>query len=339
MAMSEVLVHVGRGPIVESLHSGHVAVVNAQGRLLYYAGNPYRVSYLRSSAKPLQAMNFYLSGAAKKFNFSEKGKAIMCASHYGEEFHHEVVLENLAAMGLSYDDLRCSIQYSINPAVAEKQMRSGQEPSMLNCDCSGKHTGFLASCLASGYPIENYDVMENPVQQDMLKILAEMFEVPAEDIPIGEDGCGVPVHAVPVFNMALAFAKITNPEGLTPEYRDAANQICEAMNAHPEMVSGTNGFCTELMRHTHGKFIGKAGADGVYCLGVRGGNLGIAVKIEDGNDSRVVPAATMRALMDLGLLTEEEQEALAQFISRPNMNGHGRKVGDIYPVYHLHKTL
>ena len=194
--MSEPLVNVTRGPIVESVHYGDIAVVDYTGRLLAFAGDPYRVTYLRSAAKPLQALNVLLSGAADRFAFTDEELAIMCASHYGEDYHQKVIQGILEKLGLALSDLKCGAPYSISPWVYEQQLRDHVQLDTWNCDCSGKHAGFLATCLTKGYPLENYDRPEHPLQREVLKLVAHMCGVEPDSIYIGEDGCGVPVHGL-----------------------------------------------------------------------------------------------------------------------------------------------
>lgn len=335
--MSEVLVDVMRGNLIESRHRGDAVVVNTAGRVLAYVGNPYLVSYLRSSAKPIQALNVILSGADKKFGLSDKEIAIMCASHYGEDFHREVILGMLDKFNLKLDNLLCGSPISIDSNYAMKLIAEGHKFDQANSDCSGKHCGFLATCLTKGYSIETYDRPEHPLQQEVTKVISEMCEIPVEEIIIGEDGCGVPVHGMPLFNMALGFAKLANTESLSSEYKAASKKIFTAMNAFPEMLAGTNGFCTELVKHTHGKLIAKLGAEAVYCVGIKDLDIGIAVKVEDGDYHRPLNPAVMSILIQLGVLSDDEIKALSQFVSPKNINHHGHIVGEIKTVFNLVK--
>ena len=196
----------------------------------------------------------------------------------------------------------------------------------------------LASCLAKGYSIENYNSMDNPLQQDIKKIIAGFCEVKEDKIVIGTDGCGVPVHGISLYNAALGFAKFTFTDDLEPKLKTACDRIFNAMNNYPELVAGTGGFCTELMKHSNGKLIGKIGADGVYCLAVKGMDVGIAIKIEDGNMHRAVPPVVMRCLEELNVLTTSEMEALKRFRHEHLINSLGEDVGKVNPVFHLNEA-
>lgn len=333
--MSELLINVTRGPIVESIHRGDIAVVDSKGNLLYSKGDPYKVTFLRSALKPIQTLNVFLSGADRKFHFSHEEISLMCASHYGEDFHRRVVDSMLSKMGLDLGNLLCGANYSLRADYMREQIANHVKLTPANTDCSGKHSGMLAACLAKGYSIEGYNSTEHPVQKDIKREIAHICEYDEEKIIIGIDGCTVPVHAMPLYNAALGFAKLAKPDELQGEVRDACERIFTAMNKAPEMVAGTEGFCTELIKNTHGKLIGKIGAEGVYCIGLKEQGFGIALKIEDGNFNRAVSPAAMRCLEDLGILDEEELEALKPFRKSLIRNNVGTVVGEIRADFHL----
>lgn len=333
--MSEILLEVTRGPLVEMIHRGDIAVVGKDGKLKYYKGDPYKVTYMRSSLKPIQALNVFLSGAMEKYNFEDDEIALMCASHYGEDMHRQVVDKTLKKIGLTQDNLICKEEYSINEDYKKLQIANHVKLTPANSDCSGKHCGMLASCLAKGYKTEDYNLIDHPIQQDIKKVIADFCEVDEDKIAIGIDGCGVPVHGMPLYNAALAFSKFTFTDSLEPDLKNACDRIFSAMNNHPEMIAGTNGFCTELIKNTHGKLIGKIGADGVYCLAVKGMDVGIAIKIEDGNFHRAIPPVVMRCLEELNLLTTSEMEALSSFRHEHLTNSLGQRVGKVNAVFHL----
>jgi len=290
---------------------------------------------MRSAAKPIQALNIFLSGAYDRFRFTPKETAIMCASHYGEPMHQEVILGILKKLNLPVEALLCGSPLSIQADMSRRQLWQHHELKPYNSDCSGKHCGFLASCLAKGYPIEDYNQPNHPLQRDVLKVFSDITGVPESDIVIGVDGCGVPVHGIPVRNMAAAFAKISNTDNLPEKYRFGADTIFAAMNAAPEMVAGTGGFCTELTKNTHEKLIGKLGAEAIYCVGIKGRDIGIAVKIEDGEYHRPLYPVVMSVLSQLDLLTREESEALKAFAEPPIINALGSTVGITRPAFKL----
>jgi len=335
--MSVKLLEVTRGDIVESMHRGDAAVVNYKGDLLYYAGNPRKVTYIRSAAKPIQALNVVLSSAYRQFDLSLKEIAVMCASHYGEDFHRETVEKILAKIGLSKEFILGGSVASLSKEVALLQAWNNQQPDQLYNDCSGKHAGFLAVCRKKGYSVNDYLNAEHPVQKEVLDIISKVCQYPKEKIKLGVDGCSVPVHAFPLFNMALGYARLARPDNFQSDYEEASNTIFRAMNQHPEMIAGTNGFCSELIRNTKGKLIGKIGAEGVYCIGLKKEGIGIAVKIEDGAMNRI-PPAVIKILNDLNMLNEEEFHAFKKYAPMDNLNDKGVKVGEIFANFKLIKV-
>jgi L-asparaginase II len=338
LSMPEILVEVTRGVLTESVHRGDIAVVDRSGKVLYYAGDPYKLTCMRSAAKPIQVLPVILSGAAERFGFTDAEISLMCASHYGENFHVKTVEEILKKIGLGTEDLLCGTTTSINASYALELARSGVELTPAHCDCSGKHGGILAICVHKGYDLKSYNMPSHQVQKEILESVAYMCGLKPGEIILGMDGCTVPVFGMPLYNMALAFARLVNPDGLDKNYKDACGRVFKAMNSSPEMVSGTEGFCSELIKNTNGKLVGKIGAEAVYCVGIKQKGIGIAVKIEDGN-VRAIPAAVMQALKDLDILSLNELENLKKFLVRKNLNNIKQVIGEIRPAYHLCKKI
>jgi len=328
------LVRVTRGEVTECIHYGHVAVVRDNGELLASVGTPDMVTYMRSAAKPIQAMAVLESGAADQFGFSDSEIAVMCASHYGEPIHLETVLTILARIGCTPDDLQCGAATSLNPTYAMKMAREGVEPAALFNDCSGKHAGILALCTRMDWPLETYLEPEHPAQKTILETLARMACLPPASIAIGIDGCSVPVFALPLSSMARAYARLASPDSLEERDRQAAERIVRAMTTYPEMIAGTGGFCTALLSVAGHHLVGKLGAEGIYCIGLREKNLGIALKISDGAFRAVWPAA-VACLDQLGVLSEEESQALQSFRTMANRNDVGKAIGTIEPIFKL----
>lgn len=336
--MSEVLVEVTRGDVVECTHRGDIAVVDKNGRLLYYAGDPYKFTYSRSSAKPIQTMEVIISGAADRFGFTDAELSLMSASHYAEDYHLGTVMGISEKIGVSVNNFLCGAAYSINSDYAFVQAKSNVILNPVYNDCSGKHSGMLAVCVHKGYPLDNYISVDHPHQKRLKQIISYIYDLPEDEIKVGVDGCDVPVFAMPLYNMAYAYARFTNPDVLKEPYRTAAERIFDAMNNNPEMVAGTNGFCTELIKNTGRKLIGKLGAEGIYCIGLKGLDIGIAIKIEDGNIQRAISPSAMEVLEQLELLNEKESKSLKHFRIRENTNSVGNVVGYIKPAFKLKKA-
>lgn len=336
MNQAQVLVEVTRGPLVENQHRGHVAVVDWQGKLLYSAGDPRHITYWRSSAKPFQALPVIESGAVDHFSLTPKELALFCASHNGEAMHTETVLGIFAKIGQDPSLLQCGVHMPYHAETAKAMTERCEVATTLHCNCSGKHSGMLTLVTHMGWDPATYLERDHPLQQRILDYIADCSSYPREDIAIGVDGCGVPVHGLPIYNMALAYARLVKPQGQGQVRVEACERVTAAMLAHPEMVGGTDRFCTDLMRVSQGTLVGKAGAAGVYCVGIIKEGIGIAVKCEDGA-SRGRDAVVVEILRQLDYLSEEQVLALEKYHRPKNINHRQEKCGEVVPVVELVK--
>lgn len=332
--MAEQLVVVTRGNLVESIHRGDIAIVDFKGNLHYQVGNPQKVTYMRSCAKPFQALPLVCSGAASAFGFGAAELSIACASHYAEPQHLKTVQGMLAKLHLAPEHILGGTATSLNPDYALELAWNHTKLNPIYSDCSGKHAGMLAACLHQNYPIESYMELQHPLQQQILDDVATFCQYEKSAIAIGIDGCSVPVHALPLYNIALGYAQLANPAQLHSSYQEAATILYDAMVAQPEMLSGTGGFCTALTQVAKGKLIGKIGAEGVYCVAIRDLGMGIAIKMEAGNMSMLAPAV-MECLKQLDVLSDEEFKQLSHFYIKENSNDLGTAVGKVKADFEL----
>jgi L-asparaginase II len=336
------LVEVWRGPIVESQHRGHLIAVTGDGETVAELGAPDTVTYIRSSGKPFQAIPLITTGAADRFGFSEEEIAIACGSHSGEPVHVETVQSMLRKIELNEDALKCGVHEPFSVEAARELTRKQQRPSVLQNNCSGKHAGMLAVTRHIGAPLESYDDPAHPLQQLILKSVAEFSGIPVERLVIGTDGCAAPVFGMPVKAMALMYARLVNPpDQFEVAVKEACRRIVQSMIDYPVMVGGTKDrLDTEMIRAGNGRLISKIGAEGVYTVGVlpspewpRG--LGLAVKIEDGDDKRARPPAVIEALRQLGVLDAQDVAALASYAPTPITNRRGERVGEARAAFTL----
>ncbi len=328
----EKLVEVTRGPLVESVHRGSIAVVDSDGDLLAWAGDPEAVTYYRSSAKPIQALPVLTSGAAQKFGLTQKELALMCASHSGEVEHVEAVSGILEKLGLSEEYLLCGIHPPMYTQSAVEIWRLGKQPSPVHCNCSGKHSGMLALCRHYDWSLDNYLEFSHPLQQMLLTTIKDFNSY--EDVVIGVDGCGVPVYGMPVKVMAKGYARLVNNKVPPTETAAAAKQIVEAMTKYPKLVAGTERLDTVLMDALGHKIVTKSGAEGVQCIGLLDRGIGIAIKIEDGN-GRAIEPVTMEVLRQMGVLNADELKALAHLHHVQIKNHRKETIGELMPVFKL----
>jgi L-asparaginase II len=340
------LVEVRRGQVVESRHRGHIIAVDAAGETLARLGRPEVVTYLRSSAKPFQAIPLVSTGAADRFGFTEKEIAVACASHNGESIHTETVARMLSKIGLDAGALKCGVHEPFSAEVAETLRAEGSRPTVLHNNCSGKHTGMLALALHLGAPTASYDQMDNPVQRRILEAVSLFSGVAAKEIALGVDGCGAPVFGLPVVTMALMYARLAAPpvDFADADIRAAAGRVFRAMTTHPEIVGGrAERLDTKVMLAGRGFVLSKVGAEGVYTAGVLASEtwprgLGIALKIEDGEDRRARPTVVIESLRQLGVLDTEAIAELAPYSRFPVRNHRGDEVGEVRASFKLEKS-
>ena len=340
--VAEPLVQVRRGAITESRHRGHIVVAEPDGEIVASLGAPETVTFLRSSAKPLQAVPLLVSGAAEKFGFTDKEVAIACASHNGEPIHTELVASMLEKIGLGPEALRCGVHEPFSLEVAAQLRERGEAPNVLQNNCSGKHAGMLAVAKHLGAPVENYETPENAVQKAIADAVSQFSGVAVTDMAVGIDGCAAPIFGVTVKAMALAYARLVSPPpSFDKATRDACERIVRVMSSYPELIGGTSDrLDTEVMRAAPGMLISKVGAEGVYTAGIKPceqwpRGLGIALKIEDGEDKRARPTVVIESLRQLGVLKDESLEAVAHYAFFPVQNRRGDVVGEIRASFKL----
>lgn len=333
------LAEVTRGGAVESTHDGTVVVAHVSGEILSWAGNPETFAFFRSSAKPFQAIPLIESGAADRFDFTPAEIALCCASHSAEPFHQEQVLAMLGKLGLDEGALQCGIPLPIDGGESARIVAGQKAPSPLQCDCSGKHTGMLATSLHLGYPIDSYLEPGHPLQLTIRSLIGQVCRVDPETIWMATDGCSLPTFGLSMAAMARSFATLASP-GHAPrssggDHAAALDRLRSAMTAHPENVGGhTDRLDTDLMKLSAGRMVAKSGAEGLLCVGVPAQGIGIAIRIADGSfrAHNVVIARVLRAMQ---LIEPAVIDALADRWDSRIFNHQKRHVGDIRSVFSL----
>jgi L-asparaginase II len=280
------------------------------------------------------------SGAADHYGFTEDEIAMACASHSGEAMHVARTARMLDKIGLGEADLRCGTHLPFSTTESERMLRAGEIPNQLHNNCSGKHAAMLAYCKHTGTSIIDYENDGHLLQQVILKCVADFAEVSLDDIAIGVDGCAAPNFAVSIRAMAVSFLNLMSPPSAFDDVtRGACARIVSAMMTYPELIGGSERLDTKLMQAAPHKFISKVGADGVWLCGVLPSDkwptgLGIALKVEDGDDMRGRPVIAIDVLRKLGILTESDLPGLSPM---PLTNRRGDVVGQVVPSL-LHLT-
>jgi L-asparaginase II len=315
---------VWRGDLVESVHRGRYVFCDARGETIGSLGDPEGHVYLRSSAKPFQALPLVFSGAANAFGITDEELAVACASHNAEPRHLAAVRSILRKAGLSEDDLGNGSHPPMHALTAARLAKVGEEPRAIHGNCSGKHAGMLAVCVYAGWDPDGYRDPEGRLQQLVRRTVAKLCGVEPEAVRLAGDGCGVPVFALTLKNLALGYARLAagNTEDLPEDLSEAIWRVREAMRTYPYMVAGTGRFDTKLMEKTD--LVAKSGAEGVFAVASPDG-WSLALKVSDGASRAVAPTA-------LAALSERGVQVPAEIGVRTVTDLHGNVVGKVVPL-------
>lgn len=331
---AELLAAVRRGGWDESLHYGHVAVVDGRGRLITSVGDPDQPIFLRSAAKPFQALALVMSGALQRFSLDERDLAIACASHTAEAVHVAQVQHILRAADLDASLLQCGAHPPGDREAAEELRRSGQSPTSLHSNCSGKHSGMLAVAKHLGADLGTYLSPDAPGQRLILRLIAEVMDLREGEIGIAVDGCSAPVFRVPLRALALGFARLAQPESAPKELQGALTQVRDAILRHPYLVAGRRRIGPDLMAAGAPRIVAKTGAEAVFGVGDSVQGQGLAIKVMDGAERAMGPAL-VESLRQARFLSAEEVQGLRSWHHPELCNFAGIAVGDIEPRVRL----
>ena len=295
----------------ESVHYGAVVALESDGSVAFALGDAGAVVFPRSSTKPIQATAMVASG----LSLPPRLLALVCASHDGRAEHLSTAKEILATAGLTEDALGNTADYPLDPDAQDAAIRAGGVKTALQMNCSGKHSGMLATCVHNGWDLESYLHVDHPLQQRITEMVPQLAGEEASFI--GVDGCGAPAHALSLSGLARAFRSVA----LAPS-SSAAGQVATAIRQHPEMLGGPTRDITLLIQGVPG-LMGKDGAEGVFAIALPDGRA-IALKISDGAN-RARPPVMKFALQALGVdVSAVDPRAFDSVIF-----GHGKPVGSV----------
>lgn len=314
-----VLVERYREYVLESFHRGVICAVDRDNKVIFSAGNVEQVCYPRSALKLFQVIPLLECGAADEFGFTTKEIAIMCGSHNGEKEHIEVVNGILAKIGYNKKHLKCGPQYPTLQEDKNELIKRDTEPEDIHNNCSGKHAGFLALCKYFGFDTEDYLLPTHPIHQMIRIIIAEMHNYPEDKMVTAKDGCSAPIFSLPVYNQAVGYKNLCNPEQFNSKRQEACRRIIEAMTSYPHMIGGTKRYCSEMMEICGERVFGKTGADGIYSLGFIKEGIGLTIKIDDGLMGPQY-AVAQKLLEDSGIFTKEELAPLHHYAEQAILN-------------------
>ncbi len=330
-ASNPVLIQIIRGDLVESKHRGSVAVVDATGKVIFSEGNILDPVFPRSAIKPIQALMLIETGAAKRFGLGLAQIALACGSHSGSEIHTEIIGTWLEKIGCSQTDLVCGPSNPWSDYEKETFFKTETKATTLHDNCSGKHVALLTVAKHLGYPTSGYHRLDHPVQQRLMGLIEQMTGLDLHAEPKGIDGCGIPVFGIPLTNIALAMARLGNPDDQPDARKDACKRVVRAMFDEPYLVAGKDRFDTRILEACRGDAIVKTGAEGVYSACFPNLGLGVCLKIDDGS-RRAAEVAMMQVLRKLEVLTDKALGKLLNILEPPLFTRSKEVVGVIKGV-------
>lgn len=321
-------VEVTRGSRVESRHRIDLVVAGADGSVVASRGDAQLEIYPRSAIKALQALPLVESGAAEALRLADRHIALACASHMGAPEQVSVAREILAAAGLEEKCLECGAQLPAREEDRNALARSGKGPAPIHNNCSGKHAGFLAFAAHERVALNGYVKYGHPVQEKVAVTLEAVTGAPHGADNYGIDGCSIPTWALPLNDLAVAFARFGAGRNSDPARAAAMLRIRDACLKHPEMIAGPGSFDTEFMLALAGRAFTKSGAEGVFVAALPERGLGLALKCRDGS-GRASEVAVATLIQSLLPLEETAVNKLKIFVKPTLRNWSGIETGHI----------
>lgn len=323
-----VTVEVTRGNRVESVHRGLAAIVDGDGKLVFSMGDVESAVFPRSACKAMQALPLIETGAADAFGLTNRELALACSSHSGEDAHVETAAGILAKAGHDLSVLECGAHWSSDQDTLIHQARTLKQPTALHNNCSGKHSGFICTCVQMGVDPKGYVEYDHPLQAEIRNVMTDLTGAALGHDNCGTDGCSIPSYAVPLKGLAHGFAKMLTGNGLAPERAKASRRLFDACMAEPFYVAGSKRACTKLMELAPGRIFAKTGAEGVFVAALPEKGLAIATKCEDGT-TRAAEAMIFALIARCLDKDDALRDTLMGMANRQMKNWNGIHVGDV----------
>lgn len=335
--VAPVLAEEYRGEILDLVHHGYICVVDKDNRVVASVGDPEQVVFYRSASKPLQALPVIARGLDEQYGLTEEETVIFAGSHLGEDFHIAALRSIFSKTGMNPENLIMKPTVPGSREANEERIRQGLPPHKLYHNCSGKHTGaMLLQKALDPEHIRDYWKMESCAQQEILRTVAALSQYPKEQVGLGVDGCGVPVFAVPMKNIAIAFKNLACPDCIEDEQLQmAAKTFVPRIHRYPHMMRGTGYLCS-LINHDP-NLVAKGGANGVYGIGMKREGLGISLKLADGTEN-LWPLLIGEIFHQLGYENSRTHAMLESLHGGTLYNDNDSPVGRCRPVFALEKN-
>lgn len=330
------LIEMTRGGTLENQHQGSIAVVDTQGHLQAFAGDPHWLTFTRSTLKALQALPFLEAGGVERFGWSSREVALMCASHNGEERHIALADAMLRSAGLGVAALRCGCHVPLRFSFFDKAPPEQATFDARSNNCSGKHAGFLAYCVQHDLPLQSYLEPDHPLQQAIRRDVARVVGMAPDLLKMGIDGCSAPNYAMPLSRLAYGYARLAQGAA-DRELGSSFAVLGHALTAHPDLVSGDGRNDLAFMQAGRGDWVSKVGADGVQVVASRSRGQAFAIKVMDANKPALF-AASVEVMDQLGWLDADQQATLQPWRAAAIVNARGMQVGERRAVFVLQEV-
>ena len=328
-----VLIEEYRGALLENVHCGHVCVVGESGSVAFYVGNPEHVTYMRSSAKPMQAIAFFALGLDDKYDLNDQERTILAGSHQGAPYHIEALESIARKMRIDEDALVLLPTYPACQVYRDAAVAQSLPPRKFYHNCAGKHLATIAMAREFGQSEDTYYQTGTPVQNYLLDRIAQITGCSRERIVVGVDGCGVPVYGMPLSDMARGFLHMANPQMLENSVlREKTAVLARLMHENSRYINKEDYICTCMNEDPN--ILAKGGAQGVYCFSIKDRKQAVAFKISDGSEEewQLVVWSVLEQLGCGGSIAARRMLDLRPF---EIVNATGCAVGRYQPVFEL----
>ncbi|MBO0982840.1 asparaginase [Rathayibacter sp. SD072] len=323
VAESVELAVVERSGFVESRHAGSAVLLDTDGRVSRTLGNPSAPILPRSCLKPFQALAVMTAGV----ELSGAEAVIATASHAGIPQHVALVQNLLFRAGLDHTALQCPADWPSDSATRAQLLRAGATQDPLYMNCSGKHAAMLLACVPNGWSTDDYLERSHPLQQHIVDTIERLTGERVAGTAI--DGCGAPVHALPLTALAKGISRIVSSSAASPFglYRQAG-VLTNAILENAWALDGPGRDNTVVIERLG--LVAKLGAEGVLVMASPDGTT-VALKILDGS-LRAATVVALKLLVEAGAV---ERTAANEVLVRlnPVVTGGGRPVGAIRASY------
>ncbi|WP_078555587.1 asparaginase [Bacillus alkalicellulosilyticus] len=321
-----IFIHELRGKTIENIHHASVCVVDEMKKVIFSKGNMTLPVFYRSSMKPIQAILPFSIGIEQKYSLTPEEMALTFASQRGEYYHQERLESLMGKLEINEGQLICPPAYPANEKPKEDCIRRGGQKRRLFHTCSGKHLAFIATAREKNWSTVGYHLLEHPLQQEIKKVVAQFADMNEHQLIVEVDGCGVPVYAMPLKNLAISYLEFVSPTIGNNQLQQVLGSIKTVASMHCEYVSSFGYLSTTLLEDKN--IFAKAGAEGVVCLALKAEKLGLAFKIFSGTEL-ILPSLIAKVLEELDYQNKETIEKLYQLHKNPVYNSKNTQAGTI----------